>query len=73
MNSLPNDKILGLTKLKAFADDKFNVAKMMISLFDRVENLVEKAVNACCQHFLLLPKCFQKAYSTGLLKVGTVW
>ena len=26
VNSLPNDKILDLTKLKAFADDKFNVA-----------------------------------------------
>ena len=26
LNSLPNDKILALTKLKAFADDKFSVA-----------------------------------------------
>ena len=29
-----------MTKLKAFADDKFSVAKMMISVFDRVENIV---------------------------------
>ena len=36
-DSLPNDKILALTKLKAFADDKFNVAKIMISFLDRVE------------------------------------
>ena len=42
VNSLPDNKIWGLTKLKAFADDKSNVAKMMISLFDRVENFVEK-------------------------------
>ena len=41
-NPLPNDKILDLTKLKAFADDKSNVAKMMISLIDRVEKLWEK-------------------------------
>ena len=30
---LPNVKIWALTKLKAFADDKFNDAKMLISLF----------------------------------------
>ena len=36
--SLPNDKFLDVTKLKAFADDKSDVAKMMISLFDRIEN-----------------------------------
>ena len=30
--SLPNDKILNVTKLKALADDKLNVAKT-ISLF----------------------------------------
>ena len=29
---LPNNKILDVTKLKAFADDKFNIVKMMISL-----------------------------------------
>ena len=27
-----------MTKLKAFADDKLNIAKMTISLFNRVEN-----------------------------------
>ena len=27
-----------MTKLKEFADDKLNVAKMTIALFDRVEN-----------------------------------
>ena len=41
-NPLPNAKILAFTKLKAFADDKFNGAKMMISLFDNVENIVGK-------------------------------
>ena len=36
-------KILDETKLKVFADGKLNIAKMTISLFDRVENAVGKA------------------------------
>ena len=35
-NSLPNDKILDMTKLKVFADNKINVTQMMISVFDRL-------------------------------------
>ena len=69
--SLPNYKILASTKLKAFADNKFNIAKMLISLFDGVENIVRKGENAGYQHFLLFPQCFQKASFSGFLKVGT--
>ena len=72
VNSLPNYKILE-TKLKAFADDKINEAQMMISVFDRVENIAGKGENAGYQHFLLFPQCFQKASSLGSLKVGIVW
>ena len=45
----------------------------------RVESIVRKRKmlvtreNAGYQHFLLFPKCFQKASSTGALKVGIVW
>ena len=53
VNPLPNNKILDVTKLKAFADDKLNVAKMTISLLDTVENTVGKGENAGYQHFLL--------------------
>ena len=53
-NSLPNDKILALIKLKAVADDKFNVAVH----YDRVENIVGKGENAGYQHFLLFPQSF---------------
>ena len=67
--TLPNDKISALTKLKAFADDKFTVAKLMIPVFDRVENIVVKGENASYQHFLLFPECFQKTSYTELLKV----
>ena len=71
-NTLPNNKILDVTKLKTFSDDKLNVAKMTISLFDRVENTVEKGENVGYQHFLLFPQCFSKP-SSGSLKVGIKW
>ena len=72
INPLPNDKILIETKLKAFADKKLNFAKMMISLFDRVENTVGKEENAGDQHFLLCLQCFPKLSSLGSLKVQIV-
>ena len=37
-----------------------------------VENILGKGENAGCQDFLLLPKCFQKPPSAGLLKGGFV-
>ena len=43
---------------------------MMISLFERVENTVEKGENAGYQHFLLFPQCFTKPSSTRSFKVG---
>ena len=63
----------GGDKMKAFADDKLNVTKVIISLFGRVENTVGKGENAGYQHFLLFPQCFPKPSSLGLLKVGIVW
>ena len=51
LNPLPDDKILDQTKLKAFADDKLNVTKMIISVFDNVENIVEKGEIACTSNF----------------------
>ena len=73
INSLPNNKFLDMTKLKPFADNKLNAAVMMISLFDRVENTVEKGENAGYQHFLLFPQRFPKAAFFGSLKVRIVW
>ena len=63
-NPLPNDVFWAPTKVKAFADEKSNVAKMLISLFDRVEN-ISKGENAGFQHFLLFLQFFQKAYFSG--------
>ena len=49
-----------MTKLKAFAENKSNVAKVMISVFDRVENILGKAENAGYLHFLYFPNCFHQ-------------
>ena len=62
-NSLPNDKILDWSKLKAFADDKINVTEKLKFVLGRVENIVGKGENAGNQ----------KAFYTGLLKVWIVW
>ena len=37
------------------------------------ENIMGKLENACNQHFLLFPHCFQRASDLGSLKVGIVW
>ena len=62
-----------LSRLKAFADDKLDVAEMMISVSFQVENNVGKGENAGDQHFLLFSQCFQKASPLGLLKFCIVW
>ena len=60
-----------MTKLKAFADDKLNVTKMTISLFERVENTVGKEENAGYQHFF--PQFFfSRPSPLGSSKVGIV-
>ena len=71
--SLANDNFFDSTKLKVFAEDNSNVAEIMISVFHRVENIVQKGENAGYQHFLLFPQCFQKASFSGSLKVWIVW
>ena len=65
LNPLPNDKSRARTKLKALADNKFNVVKRLISLTDRVENIVGKRENAGYQHFILFLQCFQMLLCQG--------
>ena len=62
-----------LSKLKTFADGNLNVAWIVISVYDRVENIAGKWENACLQHFLLSQQSSQKASVSGLLNVGIVW
>ena len=73
LNPYQAKKNLDETKLKAFADNKLNVAKMTIALFDRIENTVEKGENAGYQHFLLFLQFFPKSSSFRSLIVGIVW
>ena len=74
LNSLPNDKILDWSKMKAFADNKKkNVTEKLKFVLGRVENIVEKGGNAGYQHFLLFLQHFQKASLSVSLKVGILW
>ena len=59
----PRDKILGLTKLKAFADHKIKIAQMMVSLFDRIGNIVGKALWSTA--FSPFPPQFSKGFFLG--------
>ena len=73
-NPLPNVKSLVWSKLKAFADDRVNVAKTLISIFDKVENIVGKGENAVYQHFLLFPhNVFKWLLALWVVKVWIVW
>ena len=46
---------------------------MIISVFDRVENIVGRGENAKYQHFLLFPQCFEKASLPDTLKGVIMW
>ena len=65
-------KILDQTKLKAFADDKLNATKMIISVFDKVENMGKKR-NCLYKQFLLFPTVFSKGSFPDPPKGVTVW
>ena len=70
VNSLPNDKFLDWSKLKAFANDKIKVTEKMKFVLERVENIVGKGENSGYQHFLLFPQCSQRLHFEGLRKLG---
>ena len=69
INPFPHDKILDQTKLKAFADDKLNVTKILISVFDRVENIMGKGEIACTSNFSFSHNVFKKLLSQRHQKV----
>ena len=46
---------------------------MVISVFDRVENIVGKGENAGYQHFLRFLQCFEKASLPDTSKGVIVW
>ena len=67
IGSLPNNKFLDWTKFKRFADDKYIVAKIMISVL-RVENIVGRRENAGNQHFSPFSAMFSKTFFFRVVK-----
>ena len=72
-NPFPHDTILEQTNSKAFADDKLNVTELIISTFDRVENIVGKGEIARYEQFLLFPQRFQTASFPEASKGVVLW
>ena len=65
--TLPNKKIMDVTKLKEFADNKLNIGKM-ISLFCIVENTVGKGKKCWLPAFSPFPTMFSKAFFSRVVK-----
>ena len=59
--SLPNDKFLDWSKLKAFAYSKINVNDKLKFGLGRVENIVGKGENAGYPAFSAFPTVFSRA------------
>ena len=57
-----------MTKFKAFADDKLNIAKMIISLCDRVENTVGKEEKCWLPAFSSFATVLSKAFFFRVVK-----
>ena len=73
LNSLPNDKSLDWSKLKAFADDKINGTEKWKLVFGRVGNIEGKGEKGDNKRFLLFPQFSQKAcFSTSLTHSHTM-
>ena len=68
IKSLPNDKILDWSKFKVhvFAEDKLNVARIMISVSDGLENIVGKGEMLVTSTFSFSHNVFKRLLSKGL-------
>ena len=73
MNSLPNNKILGLPKLKAFADDKINVTQKLKFALGRGRKHCGKRRKCWLPAFSPFPTMFSQASFSGSLKVEIMW
>ena len=68
-----NDKVWSLTKLKAFADNKFTAAEMMMSLFDWVDKHCGKSRKWWLPAFSTFPSMFSKGFLYRVAKIVIVW
>ena len=62
INPFRQNKILDRTKFKAFADNKFDIAKMTNSVFERVENTVGNVRKYWLPALFPFPTLFSKAF-----------
>ena len=84
LNPLPNNKILAMSKLKAFADNNIIVAKINLTknlkfVLGKVENIFGTGENAGDQHFLQFQRCFllqghkiKQSFGRGLMDLRSV-
>ena len=66
--SLPNDKILRFSKLKAYADDKIILTQKLKFVLGSEVNVVGKGENAGYQHFFPFPIMFSKIFFSRRVK-----
>ena len=64
-NSLPNNKILDWSKLKAFADDNINMTQKLKYVLERLENIVGKGENAVTSIFFFSHNVFKRLLFQG--------
>ena len=62
IQSISTRQNLDQTKLKAFADDELNETKMIVSAFDRVENIVGKGKKLLVQAISPFPTMVLKGF-----------
>ena len=67
-NSLPKDKMLDWSKLKALAHDKVSVVENLEFVFEGVENIVGKGEISGYQHFLFFPHFFSNGFFLRVVK-----
>ena len=68
LNSLPNNKIFDRTKLKAFADDRKNVAGKMKFVLGMIKNIVGKGEKCWLPAFSPFPTMFSKGFFFRVVK-----
>ena len=69
MNPSPNDKILALTKLKAFADDKINVVQNIELALSLDRKHCWKRRKCWLPAFSSLPTMFSNGLFLGVIKI----
>ena len=62
---LPNNKVLDVSKLNAFADDNLTVDQKLKFALGKVENIVGKGENAGYQHFPFSHNVFKRLLLWG--------